>query len=200
MGILSRKVCGSSIFSKLLPSIFLSSIWLEMRHINSISLILGINGVSYFPKLIKVWTVSLVALIILHIYIVTQLSLSIHVLFSIKINLFEVFVDLRLASAVGVRESVECVGGTHFVFICNLAVYNFINRWLVLVSLHHYFLLNLCVLQLLFIVLVFQCVCVLRRQHTLRLGLSLSTSLIPVDGVHRASAHLVGVSVRSHLV
>ena len=56
----------------------------------------------------------------------TKLSLSIYVLFSIKINLFKVFVDLWLITAVskGVRGGGV---GSHLVLVSNLAVYKFID-------------------------------------------------------------------------
>lgn len=64
----------------------------------------------------------MVTWIVLHIDLVAKLSLSIHVLFSIKINLFEVFVDLWLTT-----ESVHGVVRGHFIFICNLVTNKFID-------------------------------------------------------------------------
>ena len=75
-------------------------------------------------KLVQVWAVSEVALEVPHVDLVAKLSLSIYVLFSIKINLFKVLVDLRLSV---VDEIIHSVVGGNLLLISDLTSDKFVH-------------------------------------------------------------------------
>ena len=71
-------------------------------------------------KSIDIWSVCLLAQIIFHVDLLTQLSLPVYILISIEIYLLKILVDLGLSHAVS--KTVECIIGSHFILYGHLAV------------------------------------------------------------------------------